>query len=255
MTLNDALLVVAGYAAGLIDSMAGGGGLITLPVLSLRLGPGAHAIGSNKIVGVSAALVALIVYARAGHFRWKNGLLFCVCVMFGSAIGSHLSPYCPVEVFRWLLIALAPVILWIVWRKDRWVEVELRVHRHDLSQSRGHHLALAVSGLACGFYDGAFGPGGGTFMFLALLFVVRMPLMTALATSKLANTISAGTALVSYAAGGYVHWLEGTLVAVGISVGAWQGSRWASRKSTAIVRPMLLVAVVLLLAKLLFEAL
>jgi uncharacterized membrane protein YfcA len=242
-------LVAAGLVAGFIDSIAGGGGLVTLPALSLAVGPGAHAIGSNKIVGTVGSLIALAVYWKSAKVRLKDGLAFCLCVAGGSYCGSKLSPLLPVETFRWALILLCPFILYIVWNKDRWIRFEART-----SAQPPFNWKQALAGVACGLYDGAFGPGGGTFMLLALLYAVHLPLWPALALSKLANSFSAGTALVTYGLAGYVHVREGGLVAIGMALGTLIGSKQALKKSSGIVRPMLAFVVSLLLLRLAWDA-
>jgi uncharacterized protein len=238
------LLPLTGLLAGFIDSIAGGGGLITLPAFALLLGPGAQAIGTNKIGATVAALTALLVYRKAGHFNLKVSLLFTVFVVFGSFMGSRLSPSVPPEAFKFLLLTTCPLILWIVYRKDFWVS---RDKSHEPKLTPQHLVASA--GLICGFYDGIWGPGGGTFMFLSLLFVARLPLVTAMAASKLANTASGATSLASYASQGLVHWKEGLLLSVGIGIGAYLGARFATRVGSPIVRPILLVVVTLLLLR------
>src|SRR5947209_5901322 len=103
--MHDLLLLLgAGLLAGFIDSIAGGGGLVTLPTLILIVGPGAQAIGTNKIVGSVAALVALGVYARAGHLQWKRSAAFAFWIGVGSFCGSRVSPLIPPEFFKWLLL-------------------------------------------------------------------------------------------------------------------------------------------------------
>ena len=245
--LEAFFLVFSGLFTGFVDAIAGGGGLISLPVLSLLLGPGANAIGTNKIVGTLAAFVALIVYTRAGHTDFKKSAIFTLCIAIGSFTGSHITPHLPQESFRWILALLCPFILWVVFKKDLWTQER---HLHPLKKNSS--LKIAILGLICGAYDGAFGPGGGTFMFLSLHFFARLPLFTALAASKLANTTSAGVALLSYAAGGFVHWKEGTLVAVGVILGAFIGARFATQKASNLVRPILATVCLLLILRLLF---
>jgi uncharacterized membrane protein YfcA len=240
---------LAGLIAGFIDSIAGGGGLITLPMLSFVVGPGAHAIGTNKIVGASGALIALLVYMRKGHLDWAKGILFVMTAATGAYVGSQVSPHIPVQAFPWLMAITCPLILAVVWRKDAWVAAELQ---HPPSH-RTHALVL-IAGLCVGFYDGAWGPGGGTFMLLALLWVSKLPLLTALAISKLANTSTASASLIGYARQNYVHWQEGALMSVGMCVGAFFGASLATRKAAQIVRPVLAVVAVLLLVKVILAA-
>lgn len=244
---SAAFLITAGLIAGFIDSIAGGGGLITLPSLAWILGPGILAIGTNKIVGSVAALVALLVYASRGHFNLSKSLAFAVWVGIGSFAGSRVAPFIPAAWFPYFLAASCPLILWTVWKKDLWVA---REEQHLQNLTGSNDRAIILSGLACGLYDGAWGPGGGTFMFLALFFYAKLPLLIAIAASKLANTTSATASLVSYAAQGQVHPLEGLVMTSGVMVGSFFGARHASARATKIVRPALVAVSALLILKL-----
>jgi uncharacterized membrane protein YfcA len=248
------VLVSTGLLAGFIDSIAGGGGLINLPVLTLMLGPGAHAIGTNKISGMFAALVALLVYLRAGHLDIKRSIAFTAWVAIGAFCGSRISPFFPPWIFQWLLLITCPVILFIVWKKDLWINQEIKLHGISSSLKWYHvpEFRVFISGIICGLYDGAWGPGGGTFMFLSLLFFAKLPIISALAAAKLANTFSAASALTGYAISGYVHWHEGLVMAAGISAGAFIGARNATKHAARIIRPILAVVASLLLIRMFF---
>jgi len=237
------ILLVSGFVAGSIDAIAGGGGLITLPILSYFLGAGAHAIGTNKIVGVTGALMAFLVYRRHHPLHLKRGIVFIVFIGVGSFIGSHVTPLIPRDFFRWFLIGVSPILLLLIWNKKLWM--------HELHAVPRGNIWLAVTGTAVGFYDGFFGPGGGTFMLLGLLWVVRMQLLPALLLSKLANTVSAGVALGSFAFGGYVHWVDGCVMGCGMLFGAWLGAKYATKKAEKIVRPVMTLVVLLLVLSLL----
>jgi uncharacterized membrane protein YfcA len=244
--MNNYLLTLAGFFTGLIDSVVGGGGLISLPTLSIALSPGPHAIGTNKIVGVTGAAVALFVYARKGHLLWREGLVFCLICAMGSLLGSSIGPHIlSREYFRYLMIIMCPVILWIVWNKERFT-------KEHVESVKPHFALFFFTALLSGFYDGFFGPGGGTFMFLSLFLVNGFPLLQAIAISKLANTFSAGTALANYAYNGYVHWKIGGLIAVGMVIGSYIGATHATKSATKIIRPMLIFIVLLLMVKLIW---
>ena len=246
MTTTELLIVAAALLAGFIDAIAGGGGLILLPALSLVVGAGPEAIGTNKPAAVAMAAIALIVYARRGHLDWRLSGAFALTLGIGALVGSRVALIIPLAVFPWLLALSCPVLLYIVWEKDLWVPTAI-------GDVRGAPRPLApsvlLSGLACGFYDGVFGPGAGTFMFLALFFFAHLPLLAALAAAKLANTASAAVALASYAEAGQVHWRLGAIAAVGALAGGFLGARQASVKAARIVRPMLVVVVVLLVLR------
>lgn len=240
-------LILTGLVSGFVDSIAGGGGLINLPVLMLLIGPGASAIGTNKVSGVLAALVALLVYIRNGAVDLKKSIVFTLWVGAGSLLGSQIAPLLPSEIFRYFLLGTCPLILWVVWNKNIWIAHQKLSHPPESGQT----LKTILSGLACGIYDGVWGPGGGTFMFLALLLFAKLPLFTALAASKMANTFSAGVALVSYGSQGYVHWKEGAVLATSASLGAFLGAKCATHKTHQIVRPVLALISGLLLWKVL----
>jgi uncharacterized membrane protein YfcA len=211
------------------------------------VGPGVLAIGTNKIVATAAALVALLVYLARGHFDSSRSFWFALWVGSGSFLGSRVAPLIPPSGFRYFLAATCPLILWVVWRKDLWVSRDETRHK-----PRGiYDPILALLGLVCGFYDGVWGPGGGTFMFLSLFFFGKLPLLTAIAASKLANTASGGAALASFASQGHVRALEGCVMASGVIVGSFVGARHATTRASRIVRPVLVAVVALLALRLL----
>ena len=250
MTATEALLFAAATLAGFIDAIAGGGGLILLPALSLIVGAGPSAIGSNKPAAAAMAAIALLVYARRGHLAWRLSAVFALMVAVGAFFGSRLALLIPLAAFPWLLALTCPILLYIVWQKELWLPSDGMVEGRT---PRPFAPAVVISGLACGVYDGAFGPGAGTFMFLCLLFFAHLPLLTSLAAAKLANTASAVVALASYAESGHVHWRLGAIAAVGAIIGAYFGARQASEKAARIVRPMLVVVVVLLVLRIVTE--
>jgi len=243
--MNNLLLTFMGLVTGLIDSVVGGGGLISLPTLSFVLTPGAHAIGTNKIVGTVGASMALFVYAKKGHLKWREGLSFSLVCALGSYLGSSLAPNVSKNFFRYLMIFMCPIILWIVFNRERFFK-----ERENFIKP--HPVLFFLSAIFSGFYDGFFGPGGGTFMFLSLFLGTGLPLLPSIAISKLANTFSASTALVTYTLNGYVHWKEGLIMAVGMAAGSYIGATHASQSAAKIVRPLLILIVILLMVKLLF---
>lgn len=244
------ILACGGILAGYIDAIAGGGGLITIPLLSLVLGTGAETFGTNKVVGSAAAISAFLVYYRRGHMNWYWGLRFGAAIAAGSLLGSQCASFLPSGAFRWIIICLSPLLLWVVYRKDLWLKESpaplLRITHQRLSSA-------LTAGFACGFYDGIFGPAGGTFMLLALAFVVRLPLLEAIATSKFINAVSALAALGNFSRLGLVHWQLGFFLATMTFTGAYFGAKRASVSAAKIVRPMLLVVVLLLLIKVVIE--
>ena len=210
--------------------------------MSLVVGPGVDAMGTNRIASLCTALIAFIVYFRKGHVDWKSSIWFTAAIAVGALFGGITAQWMPREVFPWLLLATCPLILALVWKRDLWTARAL--HPGEASVN-----AVALSGLAVGFYDGVWGPGGGTLMFLALLFFARLPLLTALAASKLANIVSASVGVITYGIAGHVHVHAGLILASGMTAGGFVGASLASTNASKVVRPVLLVVVALLLIR------
>lgn len=243
--IEEILLPIAGLITGLIDSVVGGGGIISLPTLSFVVGAGPDAIGTNKIVGTVGALVALFVYTKNGNLLFKEGLQYVFWCALGSFFGSSVAPLVDKIYFHYLMILTCPLILLLVIKKDHLFS--------DKPRTRAKWYYFVMAAYFAGFYDGFFGPGGGTMMFLGLYLVAGFPLLNAIAISKLANTFSAGTALLTYYHNGYVHFKEGLLVALGMTVGSFIGASYASKNATKILRPMLIFVVSILMLKLIYD--
>lgn len=245
------LLLVAGLVAGMIDSVAGGGGLVTVPLLSILIGPGSLAIGTNKVAAVGSTALALAIYVRGGHVRLAGNLRFAIFAGVGAVLGALTSPSIPAAAYKWILLIICPIILFVVYKKNLWA----RVASDGEIETGSRGALLWALGFVSGFYDGIAGPGGGTLMFLSLFLVAKLPLMTAMATAKIANLTTAGFALASFAATSNVRWDYGAWMALGISAGAAGGATYVHRNAAKqnvgpIARAALLIIALILLVRL-----
>lgn len=243
------------FIAGFIDSIVGGGGLITLPVFTLLVGPGAPAVATNKIIATVAALTALLVYAKNGHLKFKLASSFFVSVGVGTFIGSKIALILPIAIFKYLVIIVCPIFLYIILNKKHFIHEPLHTDKNpqennQKNNQKNNFYKLVLSGLFCGIYDGTLGPGGGTLMLLCLVVWAKLPLMIAIASSKFANVISASTALVSFSLSGVVNWPVGLNLVAYAFIGALLGSNLANRKAEKVARPLLVLVVVGLMIKL-----
>lgn len=248
------------FLAGFLDSIVGGGGLITIPTLSLFMGVGVHAIATNKILGTVAALVALVVYARKGHLNFKLALRFLPGVLIGTVLGSLTGPHLPAFTYKYILFFVSPLLLVVILKRERLIFELKKNHQNSAELIEGiaqvpvaKKARLLTLGFVCGFYDGVFGPGGGTFMFLSLAIIGGLPMLQSLAASKVANTASAGTSLVTYHFQKLVSWELGLIAAIFIGAGAYLGARAASQNIKKILAPLLITIFLLLLFRLLQE--
>lgn len=243
MSIWDVLfLAVAGLVTGLIDSIAGGGGLISVPAFMLVLGPGVEAVATNKIAAVFSTLAALYIYHRNGFVDFRTNKYFLALVFCGACCGAGLSRYMPKEFYHYMLVVLIPLILYVLFQRQLWREKKREAQPLWL---------LCVLGFLCGAYDGIAGPGGGTLMFLSLFVVGGLPLTLSIGTAKLANVFSAGSSLVTYMALGKVQWLVALPLTVTIVVGALIGARYASKDAAKYARLALAAVSLILLVRLL----
>lgn len=241
----ELLQIIIGFFTGLIDSVVGGGGLISLPSISFFLGPGVQSIATNKVLGSVGASVALYVYAKKGFLPLKKALLFCVIAGIGSFLGSSSAHYIDSRFFRYLFLLICPLILCLILKKDSLLD--------EKKVKSDNKVLFLLGGLFAGFYDGFFGPGGGTIMFLSIFLFTPYSLLHSIAISKLANTFSATTALISFSFQDVINWKLGLTMAIGMVFGAFMGAHLTVKKSTLIIRPLLILIVSLLFFKLLFN--
>ena len=242
------VLFVAGTVAGWIDSIAGGGGLITVPVL-LSFGlPPAVALGTNKLQGVFGSGSATWHYGRAELIDFNaasTGVVFtAIGAIAGAVAVQHLRPDFLREVIPFLLIAIAVYFLFRPTLGDvdaipRW-------------KAGAFYLVL---GLLLGFYDGFFGPGTGSFWAMAYVLLLGFNLTKATAHTKLMNFTSNAASLAMFLIGGKVQWLAGLTMGVGELLGAWLGAKIVIRRGARFIRPVFIVVVLAITARLVITSL
>lgn len=237
-------LAVVAAAAGFVDSVAGGGGLITIPALLFAGVPPISALGTNKLQSVFGTSVALGNYCRSGLVEWRPNRLSTLLVLIG-AIGGALTVQ---QLQSRTLNLVVPVLLLAA---ALYVLVSPRM-TDEGARHRVTFNGYAPVGAAIGFYDGFFGPGAGTFYSTTLVGLRGYGLTKATALTKLFNLTSALASLVMFALGGHLLWLLGLCMAIGAMVGGWLGSHSALRFGARLIRPVLVAISLALTARLLW---
>jgi uncharacterized membrane protein YfcA len=245
--LQSLILALAGFSAGFVDSIAGGGGIISLPAL-LAVGMPPHlALGTNKLQASLGTAFAAGNYGRRGLIDRSQLPLGMTCTAIGALAGAMLVVRLPsmwlARAVPWLLVA---IFVYVV-RSPRLGESAARAR-----------LAVGtfsvVFGLVLGFYDGFFGPGTGSFWTMAFLAVGGLPLAQATAHTKVMNLTSNAVALVWFAVHGDVLWRVGLGVAAANVAGALAGSSLAMEKGARLIRMFFLAAVAATLARLVWQS-
>jgi hypothetical protein len=245
MTLmTELVLVAAFFAAGFIDSVAGGGGLITVPTLLLAGLPPQVALGTNKLASTCGTTVALLNFTRSGMVAWRIAGVGIVFSLIGSAVGTRAVLAFSPEAAAKVIVALLPLGIAATLFPKGNGQARTDVTSFELA------AVVPVVTFAIGFYDGFFGPGTGSFLILAFHLLLGMELTRASATAKVFNLTSNAASLAVFMAGGKVLYLVGLPLAAANIAGNYLGSRLAIRKGSGVVRACLSVSLTLLLATL-----
>ncbi len=240
-----AMLCVAALAAGFVDAIAGGGGLITVPaLLAVGVDP-VSAIATNKVQGSVGTASATWTFWRAGHIELRAIRVALVMVLIGAVAGGLAVM---VVDTRWLMLLL-PVML---------IAIALYFLLGPKIGAQDQHARLGPLGYGLvaggiGFYDGFFGPGAGSFYTLSLVTLLGMGLVRATAHTKALNLTSNLVSVVVLGLGGHVLWALGGAMAVGQFIGGRMGSRAAMRWGPRLIRPLLVAISLAMTAKLLAD--
>lgn len=241
------LLFLAGLAGGFIDSIAGGGGLITVPALLAAGLPPQVALGTNKFQSAFGTSVAALRYARAGLMK-TPGLAYAVSLAFLASMGGALA----VTVLDKELLRLA--IPWMLAAVAVYTALNRKFGIHPGQERISPMLFAILFGIMLGFYDGFFGPGTGSFWTVALVALIGLDLRAATGYTKAVNLSSNLGALGIFLFCGSVNFAAGGVMIAGQLLGARLGSGLVIRNGASFIRPIFLAVVFAMTIKLLWDA-
>jgi len=229
--------------AGFIDSIAGGGGLISLPAYILSGLPIHMALGSNKFSSAFGTTFSAINFLKSKKVYVKAIPVSVACALAGSALGAYVALLVSDAVLRWVLIGMVPVVaVFTLIKKDFGKE-----DRSGTLKTRTILLGSGLAALVIGFYDGFFGPGTGTFLIFVFAVFLRFDLVTANGNAKIINWSSNIGSLVTFIASGHVVYALAIPAAVFGIAGNVIGSTLAIKIGAKIIRPILVVVLCILL--------
>jgi uncharacterized membrane protein YfcA len=246
------VLCVAALAAGWVDAVVGGGGLLLLPALLLGLPPGTpapYALGTNKAVSIVGTTGAALTYARKTPVDVRLATRIGLAALTGSTGGALLAAGLSTDVLKpVVMVVLVGVGAFVIFRPA----FGTAPATHPASPRRVL-AAIGLAGLGIGFYDGLIGPGTGTFLVLALTAILHLDLVTASATAKIVNCCTNAGALAMFAFKGTVFWQLAALMAVFNLAGGMIGARTALKRGAGFVRVVLLTVVCALVVKMAYD--
>ena len=238
--LTFLLLALAGLAAGFVDAVVGGGGLIQLPALVVAF-PGVapvHLLGTNKLGSVCGTTVSSATYYRRVRPDPRTFLPLMALAFLGAGGGAVAASHIPRSVFNpVILVVLLVVGAYVLFRPSMGNLTELRFSGHR------HTLAAMLVGVTIGFYDGALGPGTGSFFVFLLVGLLGYSFLEASAKARLANWATNVAALVVFIPQGAVMWRIGLVMGGCNLLGGYLGARTAVSRGAAFVRVFFIAVV------------
>jgi uncharacterized membrane protein YfcA len=229
------LVVGVGFIAGFLNSVAGGGSLLTLPLLIFLGFPATVANGTNRVALLLQNVVAVSSYARGGVHHLRAGLLLAVPALVGAIVGSSLAVEVDDETLRRIIgIVLIVVGVYVFLNPDKWIKT---------SRRRGSSVFLGIVFFLVGVYGGFIQAGIGFFILTALVVWGGYDLVHANAVKVLIILIYTVPALIVFTLNGQVDYPTGLLLAVGNMSGAWVGTHLGLKKGAKWMRAVLLVAI------------
>lgn len=235
------------FMAGFVDSVAGGGGLISLPAYMLAGFPVHQAIATNKMSSCMGTTVSTYKYAKSGYVPVKQIGFYIVCAFVGSTLGAKLALLLNERYFKILMIFILPVVLIYV-LKSKTLFKEKEPHSFKKTVCIGMVIALFV-----GAYDGFYGPGTGTFLILLFTGLAHIDVKSANGAAKVINLTTNIASLIVYLLSGNVVIITGMLAGCFNVLGNYIGAHFFIKKDVKFVRYIIMVVLTIFIIKVLTE--
>lgn len=243
--LNQLLIICPlVFLAGLIDSIAGGGGLISLPAYSVAMPTmaGQFILGTNKFSSVWGSLISSIKFIKSGKIHKKSLFISILMGLVGSFIGARLALAADKDLVGRLLLYITPVLaIFILTKKDLGDEIQ---------KNYSDKKIIILAGLICffiGMYDGFYGPGTGTFLIIAFTSILGFDIVTASGNAKLVNLASNFAAIITFIVSGKVIYSLAIPAALCSIFGSYIGATIALKNGKKIIKPVFILVLTILL--------
>ncbi len=245
------MVLAAAFAAGFVDAIVGGGGLIQLPALLAGYPAGAPAalLGTNKLGSICGTTGAVLRYLRVVRIPWGVLLPAAAIAFLASLAGASLVSAVSPALFRPMVpVMLTLVLLYVLSHRDLG-----SLHAPTVFSRNSGYAALAAIGLI-GVYDGFFGPGTGSFLMLLFIRVYGFDFLHASAAARTINVATNAGALLFFGIHGEIHWALGVALGACNATGSVLGAHTAIKHGSKFVRVMFICIVITLIAKTGFDA-
>ena len=248
LTVKMALIVAVGvFLASFMDAIAGGGGIISVPTYLLAGVPMHMALGTNKVSSGIGTAVSTARFIKNGYIDWKLGIPSVALALVGSFVGTSIQLMIDEVYLQYLLLIVLPVVAFVVLRQRQFPEERGEIDR------RKQCAIVWLASFVVGAYDGFYGPGTGTFLLLIYCNLAKMDVRAAGGNVQLVNLSSNIGAFVTSLRSGQVFLVLGLIGAVTSIAGHYVGSGLAIKNGSKIVRPTVVIVLILLAVKVVYE--
>jgi len=235
------------FLAGFVDSIAGGGGLISLPAYLFAGLPIHSAIATNKFSSTFGTSLATARFIKQKLVKVKIAIPSAICGIVGSTIGAKLSLLVSEDVLKFMLLGVLPAAAFCVLNKKLFKSND---ESNIYTESNRKTIIVAVTAaFIIGIYDGLYGPGTGTFLIIAFTVFAGMSAASANAHTKVINLSTNIAALVVFIMNGQVLFTIGIAAAASNMLGNYIGSGLVMTAGSKIVKPVIIIVLLLLLLK------
>jgi len=236
------LLFLVAVVAGLIDTLAGGGGLISIPALILSGVPPLAALGTNKLQGSMGTATATFMMIKNRRIKWEHVKPLMLMAFVGATFGTIAVQFINTEVLSFVIpIVLIFIAIYFI------ISPNPATHNGESKVSYGKYKNIVVP--LIGYYDGMFGPGTGSFFALAGVSCRGHDLISATAIAKSLNFATNIASLIVFVIAGHIVWAIGITMILGQVVGAWAGSHCLFKINPAYLRAIVVVMCTAMLLK------
>lgn len=239
---------IAFFIAGFVDSIAGGGGLISMPSLLLAGIPPQYALGTNKFVVIFGTAVALGNFVRHKKLIYKITLLSVGFSLIGAYAGTKLILLFDERDVASVILFLLPVSALVIF-----IPKGVSKMRQESFSSMDTFVYAPLISFIIGVYDGFFGPGTGTFLILSFYLFLHMNMLSASATAKALNLASGLGSFFAFALSGHIFYALGIPLIVANIFGAYLGSRFALKSGEKIVKLFVILSFLVMFVSLVLK--
>ncbi|RXK12149.1 hypothetical protein CP965_10240 [Halarcobacter mediterraneus] len=232
------IFILTGFFAGYIDSIAGGGGMIQVPMLLVSGISPIHVLASNKVASVLGVCMATIKYAISKKISWKVVIIAIIPCLIASYFGTILVMYLSDETIQWLIIIAVLLAMVFLFKKSKTIKEE---------NTKISKKSIILSTAPIGFYDGLLGPGTGTYMTISMKKFLHLDYLVSTASTKPLNFATNVGSVIAFVLAGKVLWPVAISMGLANVLGSYIGSHYAIKGGEAFIKKVLVFVLVLML--------